>query len=101
MSLMDPLSRRLFDANDPDSTGIVRTLPEVLRAMRLSDNRMQVGDRPESPGPYRGFERPRFTRSTPRTRCCSRLGTAKVKEFQPGTGRGKRQPGCRGAGALA
>jgi hypothetical protein len=29
MSLMDPLSRRLFDANDPDSTGIVRTLPEV------------------------------------------------------------------------
>lgn len=29
MSLMDPLSRRLFDADDPDSTGIVRTLPEV------------------------------------------------------------------------
>ena len=29
MSLMDPLSRRLFDASDPDSTGIVRTSPEV------------------------------------------------------------------------
>ena len=86
---MDSLSRRLFDANDPDSTGIVRTLPEI------PDGDQTVGQQNagrEPTGIARSLSGVRETAVysfTPRTRCCSRLGTAKVKKVptRPGASR--------------